>query len=168
MPRRVSDQICAMVDCDRPRHAKGMCQKHYLRDWALRNREKAKGYARTSYLANREERLEYQRRYREENREQYLATNRDWHLRTKFGINLEEYERCVRDQDGCCAICDEPQTGDRKLAVDHDHETGEVRALLCTRCNVAIGLLRDDPVLAERVAGYLASFGRLYADGVGS
>lgn len=58
-----------------------------------------------------------------------------------------------------CAICgceggSEDNRGDR-LAVDHDHETGVVRGLLCHKCNTAIGLLRDDPEVLRRAADYL-------------
>lgn len=77
-----------------------------------------------------------------------------------LGITLEDYERLLEEQGGVCAICKQPETQTRhgrikELAVDHDHTTGLVRALLCHACNVAIGYLRDDPDLARSVANYL-------------
>lgn len=58
-------------------------------------------------------------------------------------------------QGGGCAICGEGP-GDRfHLVVDHDHQTSEVRGLLCTACNVGIGNLRDDPDLLRRALAYL-------------
>lgn len=71
-----------------------------------------------------------------------------------FGITLEQYERMAALQNNLCAICGDPEKG-KGLAVDHNHQTGKVRELLCGRCNPAIGFLRDDPVLARKLASYL-------------
>lgn len=79
----------------------------------------------------------------------------EYRLRTVFKIDPEEYYRLSELQDGRCAICFcKPRT--RRLAVDHDHGTGEVRGLLCTRCNHKIlGSAREDPVILRRAARYL-------------
>ena len=71
-----------------------------------------------------------------------------------YGITPEEYERMLFIQDGVCAICERPP-GKRRLAIDHNHATGEIRALLCNTCNVALGCMRDDPVLLETAAKYI-------------
>lgn len=78
-------------------------------------------------------------------------------LTRKYGISLEEYDALYERQEGGCAICGLPQMSKRntRLCVDHDHETGEVRGLLCDGCNRGIGLLKDDYRLLERAAGYL-------------
>jgi hypothetical protein len=77
-------------------------------------------------------------------------------LRTKYGITLVDYEAMLAVQKGVCAICSQPPTGYRKyLGVDHCHETGKVRGLLCVKCNVAIGQLLDQPNLLRRAAEYL-------------
>lgn len=66
-------------------------------------------------------------------------------LRMKFNISLDDYERILESQSGVCAICHQPETSRhvkgtiRRLAVDHDHETGEVRGLLCWMCNSRLG-----------------------------
>lgn len=63
-------------------------------------------------------------------------------LMRKYGITIEDYEQMLERQNGVCAICLRPESGVDKsstvkqLAVDHDHETGRVRGLLCFRCNV--------------------------------
>lgn len=62
----------------------------------------------------------------------------------KFGITEADYNRMFDEQAGLCAICHNPEL-EIKLAVDHCHETGMVRGLLCKRCNMAIGLLGDNP-----------------------
>ena len=72
-----------------------------------------------------------------------------------YGISEERYTELWAQQGGVCAIClqDDEAKG---LGVDHDHETGEVRGLLCTNCNTALGLLRDRPFLLSRAKEYLA------------
>lgn len=82
--------------------------------------------------------------------------NRDsYYLRT-YGITLDEYNEWFHTQGGRCAVCDTHQMDlAKKLAVDHDHITGEVRGLLCTDCNMAIGKLGDDIEGIERALAYL-------------
>lgn len=60
-------------------------------------------------------------------------------------------------QGGVCAICRKECKSGRELAVDHDHETGAVRSLLCMNCNRAIGWLQDDPDLLMAATEYLLS-----------
>jgi hypothetical protein len=77
-------------------------------------------------------------------------------LKEKFGLTAEAYGEMLAAQGGACAICRGPAGGRwDTLCVDHDHNTGAVRGLLCLRCNRAIGLLRDDPALATAVSSYL-------------
>ena len=84
----------------------------------------------------------------------------------KYGITLEDYDRMYESQNGVCAICLKPETtkdrwrrgGIKRLAVDHDHETGAVRGLLCDRCNKALGCFRDDPELVRAALDYLISY----------
>lgn len=72
-------------------------------------------------------------------------------------ITQAEYEALLAQQGGGCAVCGQPETrkGGRHLAVDHDHETGEIRGLLCMRCNLALGRLRDDPSIWRKALAYL-------------
>ena len=62
---------------------------------------------------------------------------RDYDLKHYYNITLAEYDQMFEDQKGVCAICGNPENN-RRLAVDHDHKTGKVRGLLCTRCNVKL------------------------------
>jgi len=86
-------------------------------------------------------------------------TSRDTYLRETYDITLEDYDALLRRQHGRCAICGRiPQK--MRLAVDHDHETGGVRGLLCQRCNTGIGHLGDDPERCDRAAAYLRADGQ--------
>jgi hypothetical protein len=79
-------------------------------------------------------------------------------LETKYGVTLETYKTMFEKQDGKCAICSKPQNENlkgRMLALDHNHANGQVRGLLCYKCNMAIGLLKDSKSNALKLVEYL-------------
>lgn len=78
-------------------------------------------------------------------------------LRRKYGLTAERFDEMLAAQGGGCAVCSTTEPGGRwgLFHVDHDHETGEVRALLCHRCNVGLGYFGDDPELLRLAADYL-------------
>lgn len=86
-------------------------------------------------------------------------------LRWSYGVSIEQWERLYREQDGKCAICGLPPGGDDRrtnsLHLDHDHETGEVRRLLCHYCNLGLGAFKDDPALLIAAAEYLRRYKKL-------
>ena len=75
----------------------------------------------------------------------------------RYGITIVERDRILASQGGHCAICpsEDSDIKGRRLHVDHCHKTKRVRGLLCTRCNLAIGQMLDDPALLRRAADYL-------------
>jgi len=80
-------------------------------------------------------------------------------LRRTYGITLACYEDMHKAQKGLCAICGRPDEVDgRRLAVDHNHDTGEVRGLLCGPCNRALGLLQDSTKVLENASKYLTKY----------
>jgi hypothetical protein len=88
-------------------------------------------------------------------RPEVRRVRRESKLRAQYGLTAERYESLLEAQGGGCAICGEAPRG-RHLAVDHDHETGVIRGLLCTRCNRGIGVFCDDPVLLGAASLYLS------------
>jgi len=78
--------------------------------------------------------------WRAANPERQKKSWKSWWLKTNYGITIEDYDEMVEAQEGRCLICIEPTD---KLVVDHDHETGKVRGLLCSACNTGIGHLKD-------------------------
>lgn len=76
-------------------------------------------------------------------------------LRRDYGVSLDEYRRRYAEQGGACLICREPCPTGKELAVDHDHQTGAVRGLLCAGCNLGLGNFRDDPQRLRAAAEYL-------------
>lgn len=77
------------------------------------------------------------------------------YLQKRYGMTVAQYEQMCITQDYKCAICHTPETPHRRLAVDHCHKTGSIRALLCQQCNTALGKLKDDPSLIRRAAEYI-------------
>lgn len=91
-----------------------------------------------------------------------ILKTRDYTLRVNFGIGVEEYNTLLARQKGVCVICGQPESAVsysngkvKALAVDHDHLTGKVRGLLCSRCNSGIGFFRDHPEILQKAIDYL-------------
>ena len=76
-------------------------------------------------------------------------------LKRRYGIDYDDYELMLKQQNGVCAICGKVDPYKRALAVDHDHSTKKVRGLLCNPCNTSLGKMHDDPALLRRAAEYL-------------
>ncbi|GAC1501546.1 MAG: hypothetical protein NVS1B10_05800 [Candidatus Saccharimonadales bacterium] len=109
------------------------------------------------YAENKEQIKEFARKRNKANPEKV----RDAWLRSAYGITAEDYQNMLMSQGGTCGICGGNETSFNKLglrkplAVDHCHTTNIVRGLLCTRCNMAIGLMHDNPDIAEAALLYL-------------
>lgn len=86
---------------------------------------------------------------------------RKYALWAKYKMTLDDYDRMVESQGGMCFLCDadDPQTPHGFWHVDHNHATGVVRKLLCSPCNLALGLFRDSPEVLRRAADYVESEG---------
>lgn len=111
-----------------------------MRAWRKKNKEKVREYKRKR-ASTPEGKLE----------------RRKGQLRCLYGITLEAYNSMLEIQRYCCAICekDTPGKNHKHFSVDHDHETGEIRGLLCNDCNRGLGLLGDSYERLEKVLHYL-------------
>ena len=95
-----------------------------------------------------------------DHRARCIATSRRKRF-AKYGITVDDYVLMADSQNGLCFICSEPETVlasnglPRGLAVDHCHSTSKVRSLLCTRCNILLGKVKDNPGLLRAAASYL-------------
>jgi Recombination endonuclease VII len=81
--------------------------------------------------------------------------NRDYWLDKKYSMSAQDYDILLEKQHGVCAICHDLPGERRALSVDHDHNTGFVRGLLCTKCNAGLGLFKDDIRLLAAAIVYL-------------
>jgi hypothetical protein len=130
------------------------CQYARQRDYRERNRALLDSRAAEYRDANRETLAQKAREYHWNNREIVLARMRAADLARTYGLSREQYDAMLADQGGGCALCGR-KPGRRELAVDHDHQTGQVRGLLCSSCNGALGVLGDSREGLLRALAYL-------------
>lgn len=113
--------------------------------------------------------IECKKVYAAERNKKYRATHPDMRdrrdyehkrgLRRNYGITVEQYQAMFEAQQGKCAICGNHQSEcKRRLAVDHDHDTGTIRALLCDNCNPGIGYFKHSVERLELAIRYLKKF----------
>lgn len=119
-------------------------------------------YGRDGYYSQCKQcKSEYWKQWRKANPEQ--ARQRDIELNAKSipGATLELRKKLYEEQNGKCAICKMPGlmygegTPKETLALDHDHKTGQLRQLLCIKCNRGLGLFNDNPELLREAASYI-------------
>ena len=118
---------------------------------------------RVCIVCNKRNRIESYHRNKEEinrsrsERNIHKGYNRKWHIMRRYRITLEDYEEMLESQDNKCAICGGPPNGSSvtKFCIDHDHESGEVRGLLCNKCNCGLANFRDDRDVLKNAAKYL-------------
>ena len=139
--------------------------KEYAKKYRGNHREKAKatskkwreehpGYSKQQYRKNPEKARKLSRQYRKNNPEQVKESQRKNHLK-KYNLSHEDWLKMWESQDGRCAICGEPFARQSDACVDHNHETGEIRGLLCMQCNVGLGSFNDNPKLIIKILKYL-------------
>lgn len=142
---------------DREKHAA------YMREYYRNNRDKWKRTQEQQDAINDQRKKRYAEdpEFREQckaaSRKRDPEAKRDARLREQFGITSADYDEILQRQDGCCAICRLPnydQSG-RRMHVDHCHETGKVRGILCSSCNTALGKFKDNTNYLERAIEYL-------------
>lgn len=120
------------------------CRPKYLQEWRANNRIK-------------------ELKYRETYREAKNARNREYKLLTTYGLSPTDFQQLLDDQNGCCPVCGielviaPPQWSKQpgRAVVDHNHETGLVRGILCVRCNTMLGMAQDSVETLKRAIDYL-------------
>lgn len=95
-------------------------------------------------------------KWRKANPDKVRRISRRNDLKKKFGITIEQFDNMLVAQGGCCALCGTLEPGGNKsFRVDHDHDTGIIRGLLCHHCNVGLGHFKDNPSLLQQAINYL-------------
>jgi hypothetical protein len=84
-------------------------------------------------------------------------TQRNASMKWRYGLYLEDLDEIYESQDHRCAICNvtEAEGPKNRFHVDHDHESGEVRGLLCQNCNIGLGKFKDNVEFLEQAIAYL-------------
>ena len=117
-------------------------------------RECSKRNDKKSRLKNPEKRMLASRNWEKRNRDKISLK---WEIRKlkQYGLTIEHYNKLLLQQNNKCAICEQNCPTGKKLAVDHNHTTGQIRGLLCMECNTGIGKLKDNPILIAKALNYL-------------
>ena len=133
------------------------CQKiarmKYLDDMKLNGkfeeyRLKKSGYSKTKEAVKK--------RFNYYETERYRKSLEKYQLKSKYGVTREWFDKQLKAQDGCCAICGKHYTEQkRRFAIDHCHKTGKVRKLLCSKCNTGLGQFNDSVEILEQALNYL-------------
>lgn len=117
------------------------------------------------YAKNKESILKRQKEWYSANRERLIkerqeipekfALYKNRQLKHRYGMTMEEYDNILVEQKGVCAICGGLPNKTKGLCVDHSHENGNIRGLLCGPCNKGLGMFRDNPMNLIRASEYL-------------
>lgn len=128
--------------------------QEYQRLWRLKNPEHCKARARKYRENGGKETLQVWRKANAEHIREYSRAQR---YKKAYGITVEEYEQKLREQGGHCALCPRTPEQDRfgNLCVDHDHDTGALRGILCHVCNSGLGKLGDNEAGLLRALAYV-------------
>ena len=158
-PDRVRETSRRYLEKPEIRAAKREYNRHY--GAVPQHRERKNARRRTRYRTDsdyRQRLLELQRLKQYTRREK----SRYDHWKRKYGISVEQYTTRFAEQGGVCAICRKPEKmlannglNIRTLAIDHHHQTKQVRGLLCQNCNTVLGLVQEQPSVLHAAAEYL-------------
>ena len=119
------------------------------------NKEREKERGRKYYWEHLDSVRAYRKKYNQEHRKKARLQWRKKVCEEKYGISFEEYSEMLSAQNGCCAICGKHESKLKKsLCIDHDHNTGTVRGLLCTNCNRAISFFEDNIEIIKKAVEY--------------
>jgi len=119
-------------------------QREYKRQYREKNKEKLDEYNKVFKEKNTEQLKEYQKNYYS-SKQKYL----------RYGINREQYESLINEQNNQCFICGILFNNENEIRIDHDHNTNIVRGLLCHHCNCGLGHFKDDTNVLTKAINYL-------------
>ena len=127
--------------------------------YRVSNPQKGSSAFKKWYHKDVEKSRERLRRWRRENPDKSKAVYRRSYLK-RYDLTPEAFDSMLKAQGGVCLVC-QSLNGGKALCVDHDHESGHIRDLLCDRCNTVLGLVRENPMLIRSMLLYLVRHGKL-------
>ncbi len=126
-----------------------LCSSCYYQNIKKYNKDKIEVITKLGKIKSKKLRLRYLKLIELKQKSQ----KRDYALRKKYGITLEQYEELFEKQHGKCVLCN--KMSGKRLSVDHNHKTGAVRGLLCFRCNYGIGYFKENILTFKKIIKYL-------------
>ena len=147
--------------------------REYHRQWRLSHPENIQRYRESSKVKHRG----WSRKWRKSHKDKYREWMKEWRannpertreieekatLKKRYGVTPEDYDRMLEERGGCCEICGRSGVDcKRSLCIDHDHLTGNLRGLLCVKCNLGIGYFGDNTTMLENAKMYLTKYAGL-------
>lgn len=139
------------------------CQKcdgvHPIVDFSV---DRSKQDGRSIYCRSCRSKIAKNKRSLESHKENQRKTahrrkpyNRNWTLKARYGITSDQFETMFATQGSVCALCKSDKSDKKNFVVDHCHKTGKVRGILCSYCNRALGMMKDDPEVLRKAIKYL-------------
>lgn len=134
------------------------CGVRQLREDFPKSRLTAAGsqtyYSRCKFCLTKRRRP-YHKGWRKDNKAPFKEWERQ--MIRSYGIDANEYHRMLKNQNGVCKICG--KTEKRRLSVDHNHQTQQVRGLLCRICNSVLGFVNEEIIVFSKMIEYLEKDG---------
>ncbi len=142
------------------------CNREHTKKWAKLNPGVRNRWARANpekaRAADKRKREKHKGKIREMQKKHYQLTKeqiRDYNLRRAYKISAVEYDLMLTAQNSLCLICGKTNRNGRRLSVDHNHETGEIRGLICNGCNRMLGYANDSISVLGKAIEYLKKAG---------
>lgn len=142
-------------------------RKIYNYNYYVSNRDRLKKYRIDWYFRTKNKRKKYIKQQRIKNRGYHIEKNKIWymnnynkekirnaHLKSKYGITIDEYNNLLKKQNYKCDIC-KNKYNNKNLCVDHNHTTGKIRGLLCNKCNFIIGCSNENIEILKNSIKYI-------------
>ena len=135
-----------------------LCVATYKKNWVAQNKPHVQHKLKKYYNSHRDKILSDLKNWRRDNKD----VKKNSELISKYGFSIKEFNELLSVQKGLCAICRKQETSvesrtglKRALAVDHSHSTRKVRGLLCSHCNRALGLLKENVEILKSMIAYI-------------
>lgn len=142
---------------DEKYYAKGLCRKCYEKQLRKINPKYAKRQKKNSakwHNHNKDRKKAYDRQ-----RKKWIGPQTDKrffsYILRKYGVTKEKYAELLAKSNNRCYICDRKPAKGKRIHLDHNHETMEVRGLLCAQCNWYLGFIEKDPTIIQKIKDYL-------------
>ena len=138
-------------------------EKNRIRKNALSYYHRHKDDIRVKRKIERDTNPDYKvKRAKRKGSPKYRQTRRVYHLKTKYGLTIAQYENMFHQQNGKCAICLEKfeKMDAKHIHIDHNHINGQIRQLLCNGCNCALGNLNENITIFKRAVKYLTKWSK--------
>jgi hypothetical protein len=165
-------------------YSRAYCAAHReeRKAWNAAHPEKLAAYSKIYYANHKEEYEDYRTTHRKEiaawnkiyyathkkeidarNKAYYHAHKKEravkrwtYHVQSKYKLSKTDFETMFNNQNNVCAICKKANWNGKKPFIDHDHKSGKVRGILCHSCNIAMGLLKENPSIMREMINYLS------------